>query len=63
MRKVVYLLVALNQVESRQIPKVKQIISDKKYNDILYSYLQQVSDWDGVIGHPRYVDKKVVNFS
>lgn len=56
-------MIALNQVESRQVPKIKKIISDKKYHDILYSYLQSQSKWDGEIGHPRYISKKIVNFS
>lgn len=56
-------MIALNKVESRQVPKIKKIIADKKYHDILYSYLQSQSKWDGEIGHPRYVDKKVINFS
>lgn len=56
-------MIALNKVESRQIPKIKKIISDKKYHDILYSYLQSQSKWDGEIGHPRYISKKMVNFS
>ena len=29
---------------SRQIPKTKDICSSKKYNDILYAYLQCVSE-------------------
>lgn len=56
-------MIALNKVESRQVPKIKKIVADKKYHDILYSYLQSQSKWDGEIGHPRYVDKKVINFS
>ncbi len=56
-------MIALSKVESRQIPKIKKIISDKKYHDILYSYLQSQSKWDGEIGHPRYINKKLINFS
>lgn len=56
-------MIALNKVESRQVPKIKEIIANKKYHDILYSYLQTQSEWDGEIGHPRYVNKKLINFS
>ena len=48
---------------SRQIPKQKNYLSNAKYCDYLYSYLQAISSWDGIVGHPRYVYKKVVNFS
>lgn len=46
---------------SRQIPKTKEICSNKKYNDILYAYLQCVSEKrnDGC----RIVDKKEINFT
>ena len=33
----------------RQIPKVKEICSDKKYNDLVYGYLQTLSDEGGGI--------------
>ena len=45
---------------SRQIPDSKAICADKKYYDILYGWLQQVSEYDDGI---RYVDTKKVNFS
>lgn len=45
---------------SRQIPDSKAICADKKYYDILYGWLQQVSEYDEGI---RYVDTKKVNFS
>lgn len=48
---------------SRQIPKEKDYLSNSKYCDYLYGYLQAMSSWDGVIGHPRYVYKKAVNYS
>lgn len=48
---------------SRQIPKVKDYISNAKYCDYLYGYLQAMSRWDGIVGHPRYVYKKSINFS
>lgn len=47
----------------RQIPKIQKICADKRYHDILYSYLQENSDWDGKNGNPRYIQKSVVNFS
>ena len=31
---------------SRQIPKVKEICANKKYFDILYSYLQSISKYN-----------------
>lgn len=49
--------------DSRQIPKIQKICADKRYHDILYSYLQENSDWDGINGNPRYVGKNIVNFS
>lgn len=48
---------------ARQIPKIQRICADKRYHDILYSYLQENSEWDGINGNPRYVEKNVVNFS
>lgn len=48
---------------SRQVPKVKEYTADQRYCDYLYGYLQRMSCWDGVIGHPRYIWKKSVNFS
>lgn len=48
---------------SRQIPKVKNYIANSNYCDYLYGYLQAMSNWDGVIGHPRYVYKKSINYS
>ena len=55
-------VVKLNiQRDSRQIPKVKQFLSKKKYCDSLYAYLQSISHWDGK--GQRYVYKKDVNFT
>lgn len=48
---------------SRQVPKVKDYMSSAKYCDYLYGYLQAMSRWDGIIGHPRYIYKKSINFS
>lgn len=48
---------------SRQIPKTKNYIANSNYCDYLYGYLQAMSNWDGVIGHPRYVYKKSINYS
>lgn len=54
---------SLKGLDTRQIPKIEKICADKKYHDILYSFLQENSQWDGVQGHPRYVDKALINFS
>ena len=48
--------------DSRQMPKTKDYMSNKKYCDILYAYLQTISSWDGVVGHPRVFSKKEKNF-
>lgn len=50
-------------LDSRQIPKTIEICSNKKYHDVLYSYLQENSEWDGVQNHPRFVEKSFINFS
>ena len=46
---------------SRQIPKTKDICSSKKYNDILYAYLQCVSEKQD--NGNRIIDKKKINFT
>lgn len=46
---------------SRQIPKTKEICANKKYFDILYAYLQCVSEKDEE--GKRYFIKKDINFS
>ena len=33
----------------RQIPKIKEICANKLYNDLVYSYLQTISDEEGKI--------------
>ena len=48
---------------SRQIPKDKNYIANSNYCDYLYGYLQAMSSWDGIVGHPRYVFKKSINYS
>lgn len=50
-----------NKKDSRQIPKTKDICSNKKYYDVMYAYFQCLSekDEDGV----RYFDKKEVKFT
>lgn len=48
---------------SRQIPKTKDYIANSKYCDYLYGYLQSMSNWDGIVGHPRYVYKKSISYS
>lgn len=56
-------MIGLEKVETRQVPKTIEICSNKKYHDIFYSYLQEISEWDGVKGHPRYIKKKQINYS
>lgn len=48
---------------SRQIPKVQQICADKKYFDIMYAYLQQISEPSDDIKKPRILKKSQINFS
>lgn len=50
-----------NKKDSRQIPKTKDICSNKKYYDVMYAYFQCLSDKDdnGI----RYFDKKEVKFT
>lgn len=52
------------QSNSRQIPSVISYTSDNRYNDLLYSVLQQKSYHEVINGvSTRYVDKKDVVFS
>lgn len=46
---------------SRQIPKTKEICSDKKYSDMVYGWFQDVSKRDEE--NIRYIDLKDVNYS
>ena len=48
---------------SRQIPKSVEYLSSPTYYDNLYGYLQAMSNWDGVVGHPRYIYKNMINYS
>ena len=50
-----------NKKDSRQIPKTKDICSNKNYYDVMYAYFQCLSDKDdnGI----RYFDKKEVKFT
>lgn len=50
------------QKNDRQVPTKKEWLSDKLYSDVLYCYLQVISDWDGNKSHPRYVPKKMIKF-
>ena len=50
------------QPNSRQVPKSKNICSNKKYYDILYAYLQCISERDKE-SNKRYFYKKDINFS
>lgn len=45
---------------SRQVPKNIEYTSDKKYSDLLYSYLQCISEYDGSC---RVIEKKKIKFS
>lgn len=49
--------------DKRQIPKDKEYIANNKYKDIVYAYLQVISDWDGVKGHCRTIPKKRIKWS
>lgn len=51
------------QNNSRQMPKTREYLSNKLYYDVLYAYLQVISQWDGVKGHPRHIQKKDVMFT
>ena len=44
------------------MPKDIKICSKKEYFDILYGWLQENSEWDGEVGHPRYIKKKKIRF-
>ena len=46
---------------SRQIPDNKEICANKKYYDILYAYLQKISEVD--IDNIRYIPMKEINFT
>ena len=48
------------QKNSRQVPKTQDICANKKYNDILYSYLQCISQWQR--NERRYFLKKEVSY-
>ena len=49
--------------DKRQVPKDKEYIANNKYKDIVYAYLQVISDWDGVKGHSRTIPKKRIKWS
>ena len=55
--------------KTRQVPKTKEVCANKKYYDILYSYLQTISEEDKDPAkmkgnqYPRFVNKSDVNFS
>ena len=50
------------QSNSRQVPKIKEIVAEKYYSDVLYSHLQVVSSRDETTGE-RYFPKSIANFS
>lgn len=49
--------------DKRQVPKDKEYISNNRYKDIVYAYLQVISDWDGIKGHNRTIPKKRVKWT
>ena len=49
--------------DKRQIPKGKEYVSNNKYKDIVYAYLQVISDWDGIKGHCRTIPKKRIKWT
>lgn len=51
------------KTNSRQIPSSKQILSNAKYCDLLYSYLQGISSRDSEKNNCRYIQKKDIKFS
>lgn len=51
-----------NKDNSRQIPKTKDYCSNKKYNDMIYAYLQVISEFDDS-NKNRWFYKKDINFS
>ena len=54
--------IQLNKKDSRQVPKVEDICANKKYHDILYAYLQTISE-RSVKDGKRYLNKKDINYS
>lgn len=48
------------QNNSRQIPSIEKYTADKKYNDLLYGVLQEMSYLED---KNRYVNKKDINFT
>lgn len=48
------------QSNSRQIPSIERYTADKKYNDLLYGVLQEMSYLEE---KNRYVNKKDINFT
>ena len=48
------------QSNSRQIPSIEKYTADKKYNDLLYGVLQEMSYLED---KNRYVNKKDINFT
>lgn len=50
------------QKNSRQIPSNEIYTADKKYNDLLYGYLQHISVWDKE-NNVRYIPKKVIKYT
>lgn len=49
------------QSNSRQVPKIKEIVAEKYYSDILYSHLQVISSRNKE--GERFFPKSVANFS
>lgn len=57
-------MIKLEKIESdsRQVPKVKELVSVPKYCDLLYGWLQVHSIWDNIPGHPRYLWRNDIKF-
>lgn len=51
------------KTNSRQIPKNQEVCANKKYNDVLYSYLQVISQFNPETDTNRWFSKKDINFS
>lgn len=55
-------MLVANLKNNRQIPKTKDICANKKYYDVLYSYLQCISFRDE-FSNRRLIKKKEINYS
>ena len=53
----------MNKQKEEQAKKKLSARQKIVYSDIVYGYLQAISEWDEIKGHPRYIKKKNVVFS